>query len=84
MGLDHHRDLGRGFACALQGVRALGQRHEALEALRTSATWRTLSSQPNWDLWFAQQQQYLHGELQRFEAVLQTPAASAPDAMTHA
>lgn len=63
---------------------ALGQRHEALEALRTSATWRTLSSQPNWDVWFAQQQQYLQGELQRFEAVLQTPAASAPDAMTHA
>ena len=63
---------------------ALGQRHEALEALRTSATWRTLSSQPNWDVWFAQQQQYLQGELQRFETVLQTPAASAPDAMTHA
>jgi len=63
---------------------ALGQRHEALEALRTSATWRTLSSQPNWDLWFAQQQQYLQGELQRFEAVLQTQAASAPDPMAHA
>ena len=63
---------------------ALGQRHEALEALRTSATWRTLSSQPNWDLWFAQQQQYLQGELQRFEAVLQTHGASAPDPMAHA
>ena len=63
---------------------ALGQRHEALEALRTSATWRTLSSQPNWDLWFAQQQQYLQGELQRFETVLQTHAASAPDPMAHA
>jgi len=63
---------------------ALGQRHEALEALRTSATWRTLSSQPNWDLWFAQQQQYLQGELQRFEAVLQTHAASVPDPMAHA
>ena len=63
---------------------ALGQRHEALEALRASATWRTLSSQPNWDLWFAQQQQYLQGELQRFETVLQTHAASAPDPMAHA
>ena len=63
---------------------ALGQRHEALEVLRTSATWRTLSSQPNWDLWFAQQQQYLQGELQRFEAVLQTHGASAPDPMAHA
>ena len=63
---------------------ALGQRHEALEALRTSATWRTLSSQPNWDLWFAQQQQYLQVELQRFETVLQTHAASAPDPMAHA
>ena len=63
---------------------ALGQRHEALAALRTSATWRTLSSQPNWDLWFAQQQQYLQGELQRFEAELHTRAPSAPDPMAHA
>lgn len=63
---------------------ALGQRHEALEALRTSATWRTLSSQPNWDVWFAQQQQYLQGELQRFEAELHTHAPSAPDPMAHA
>jgi len=63
---------------------ALGQRHEALEALRTSATWRTLSSQPNWDLWFAQQQQYLQGELQRFERALPSPAASAPQPLTHA
>ena len=63
---------------------ALGQRHEALEALRTSATWRTLSSQPNWDVWFAQQQQYLQGELQRFEAELHTHEPSAPDPMAHA
>jgi hypothetical protein len=63
---------------------AVFQRHEALEALRTSATWRTLSSQPNWDLWFAQQQQYLQGELQRFEAELHTHAPSAPDPMAHA
>jgi len=63
---------------------ALGQRHEALEALRTSATWRTLSSQPNWDVWFAQQQQYLQGELQRFEAELHVHAPSAPDPMAHA
>ena len=63
---------------------ALGQRHEALEALRTSATWRTLSSQPNWDVWFAQQQQYLQGELQRFEAELHTHAPSATDPMAHA
>jgi len=63
---------------------ALGQRHEALDALRTSATWRTLSSQPNWDLWFAQQHQYLQGELQRFERALPSPTASAPQPLTHA
>ena len=60
---------------------ALAQRHEALETLRTSPTWRTLSSQPNWELWFAQQQHHLQSELQRFESVLQVgssgPAAAA-------
>ena len=72
---------------------ALAQRQDALEALRTSATWRTLSSQPNWAQWFAQQQQHLQSELQRFESALQAgtsgpvaapvPLDSAAPAVSH-
>jgi len=72
---------------------ALAQRQDALETLRTSATWRTLSSQPNWSLWFAQQQQHLQSELQRFESALQAgtsgpvaapvPQDSAAPAVSH-
>jgi hypothetical protein len=57
---------------------ALAQRHDALEALRSSPTWRTLSSQPNWDLWFAQQQQHLQSELDRF--ALAVPIGAQPQA----
>ena len=57
---------------------ALAQRHDALEALRTTPTWRTLSSQPNWDLWFAQQQQHLQSELDRFALAL--PIGAQPQA----
>jgi hypothetical protein len=63
---------------------ALAQRQDVLETLRTSPTWRTLSSQPNWELWFAQQQQYLQLELQRFETALQVgPAGSVAAAASH-
>ncbi len=63
---------------------ALAQRQAVLETLRTSPTWRTLSSQPNWELWFAQQQQYLQLELQRFETALQVgPAGPVAAAVSH-
>ena len=61
---------------------ALAQRHDALEALRTTPTWRTLSSQPNWDLWFAQQQQHLQAELERFALAFQ--AGAQPQAASFA
>ena len=65
----------QGAHARLRALRsALAQRQNALETLRTSATWRTLSSQPNWSLWFAQQQQHLQSELQRFESALQAGA----------
>lgn len=73
-------DAGQALHARLQVLRsALAQRHDALETLRSSPTWRTLSSQPNWELWFAQQQRYLESELLRYASVLQADAApSAP------
>ena len=60
---------------------ALAQRHDALQTLRNSPTWRTLSSQPNWDVWFAQQQQYLQSELQRFGSALPAQSTGAVPVM---
>lgn len=63
---------GQAVHARLRALRStLAQRQDALQALRASASWRTLSSQSNWALWFDQQQQHLASELLRFESALQ-------------
>jgi hypothetical protein len=41
-------------------------------------TWQTLSSQNNWDVWFAQQAHYLQAEIQRYSLALEATAQPAP------
>jgi len=41
-------------------------------------TWRTLSTQSNWDVWFAQQAHYLQAEIQRYGLALEVIAQPVP------
>ena len=50
---------------------------QRLQLLR-SPTWRTLASQSNWDLWFAQQASYLQAQVERYQEALQAATDSAP------
>jgi hypothetical protein len=43
-----------------------------------SPTWRTLSTQSNWDLWFTQQAEYLQAEIQRYSLALEVIAQPVP------
>lgn len=43
-----------------------------------SPTWRTLSTQSNWALWFVQQSTYLEDEIARYQQELQAMAAQTP------
>jgi hypothetical protein len=43
-----------------------------------SPTWRTLSTQSNWALWFVQQSAYLEDEIARYQQELQAMAAQTP------
>ena len=54
---------------ALQGT--LAQLHTQRLQILQSATWRTLATQSRWDLWFAQQANHLHTEVQRYREALQ-------------
>lgn len=50
----------------------LASQRAAREAIFRSPTWRTLSSQSNWALWFSQQAIYLQDEITRYEQALAT------------
>jgi hypothetical protein len=50
----------------------LSSQRAAREAIFRSPTWRTLSSQSNWALWFSQQAIYLQDEITRYEQALAT------------
>jgi hypothetical protein len=45
---------------------AIAQQQQERNTLMQSATWRTLSSQPNWPVWFNQQADQLQSEIQRY------------------
>jgi hypothetical protein len=49
----------------------LAQLHAQRLQILQSATWRTLATQSRWDLWFAQQANHLHTEVQRYREALQ-------------
>jgi hypothetical protein len=46
--------------------------------IQQSPTWRTLSTQSNWDVWFAKQDEYLRAEIQRYSLALEVIAQPAP------
>jgi hypothetical protein len=50
--------------------RLAGQR-ATRDAIFRSPTWRTLSTQSNWALWFSQQAMYLQDEITRYEQALE-------------
>jgi len=49
---------------------AIAQQQQERNTLMQSATWRTLSSQPNWPVWFDQQAEHLQNEIQRYNDAL--------------
>ena len=51
--------------------RLAGQR-TARDTIFRSPTWRTLSTQSNWALWFSQQAMYLQDEITRYEQAMET------------
>ena len=61
---------------ALQGT--LAQLHAQRLQILQSATWRTLATQSRWDLWFAQQANHLHTEVQRYREALQETEGLGP------
>ena len=56
----------------------LSSRCVTLRHLQQSPTWRTLSTQSNWDVWFAKQGEYLQAEIQRYSLALEVIAQPAP------
>ena len=50
----------------------------ARASILRSPTWRTLSTQSNWALWFTQQSTYLEDEIARYQQELQAMAAQTP------
>ena len=50
----------------------------ARASILRSPTWRTLSTQSNWALWFVQQSAYLEDEIARYQQELQAMAAQTP------
>lgn len=46
--------------------------------IQQSPTWRTLSTQSNWDMWFAKQGEYLQAEIQRYSLALEVMTQPAP------
>jgi len=61
---------------ALQST--LLQQQAQRQALLRGATWRTLSTQSDWGLWFTQQSKHLQAEVQRYrEALAQAADDSA-------
>ena len=61
---------------ALQST--LLQQQAQRQALLRGPTWRTLSTQSDWDLWFTQQSKHLQAEVQRYrEALAQAADDSA-------
>ncbi len=55
----------------------LSSRCVTLRHIQQSPTWRTLSSQSNWDLWFAKQGEHLQAEIQRYSLALEVIAQPA-------
>ena len=53
---------------ALQST--LLQQQAQRQALLRGPTWRTLSTQSDWDLWFTQQSKHLQAEVQRYREAL--------------
>lgn len=47
-----------------------------LAAVGKSATWQTLSTQSNWDLWFAHQAEQLQTEIEQYESALDRSTSS--------
>jgi hypothetical protein len=56
----------------------LSSRCVTLRHIQQSPTWRTLSTQSNWDVWFAKQGEYLQAEIQRSSLALEVIAQPAP------
>jgi len=52
----------------------LARQHQAREQIVRSPTWRTLTSQSNWSLWFEQQARFLQADLQRYTDALHKPS----------
>jgi hypothetical protein len=67
------RDPGAQALAALQD--RLARQHQAREQIVRSPTWRTLSSQSNWSLWFEQQARFIQADLQRYTDALHQPSA---------
>ena len=70
------------FASLVQRLADLKERlasqYVARRLILQNPTWRTLSTQSNWDLWFAQQANYLQAEMQRYSQALEVTAQPAP------
>jgi hypothetical protein len=56
----------------------LASRYAARRLILQNPTWRTLSTQSNWGLWFSQQANYLQAEVQRYNEALEAAAQPAP------
>jgi hypothetical protein len=56
----------------------LSSRCVTLRHIQQSPTWRTLSTQSNWDVWFAKQGEYLQAEIERYSLALEVIAQPAP------
>ena len=66
------RDPGAQALAALQD--RLARQHQAREQIVRSPTWRTLTSQSNWTLWFEQQAHFLRTDLQRYTDAMHKPS----------
>lgn len=56
----------------------LASQSTAHRLILQNPTWRTLSTQSNWDVWFAQQAHYLQAEIQRYGLALEVAAQPVP------
>ena len=55
----------------------LASQRATRDAIFRSPTWRTLSTQSNWALWFSQQALYLQDEITRYERALEAMTTQA-------
>lgn len=80
--LGSHNNAPEAFDSLMQRLADVQERLASQCAARRlilrNPTWRTLSTQNNWDVWFAQQAHYLQAEIQRYGLALEVTAQPIP------